>query len=47
MNARAGARTRLSALSHAAVLAVLMAVATGVVSHIPMVALAGVLLVTA
>lgn len=47
VNARAGARTRLAALSHALVLAVLMAAAAGVVGRIPLVALAGVLLVTA
>ena len=47
VNARAGARTRLAALSHALVLAVLMAAAAGAVGRIPLVALAGVLLVTA
>lgn len=47
VNARAGARTRLAALSHAGVLAVLMAAAATVVGRIPLVALAGVLLVTA
>jgi len=47
VNARTGARSRLAALSHALVLAVLMAAAAGVVSRIPLVALAGVLLVTA
>ncbi|MGZ4637479.1 MAG: SulP family inorganic anion transporter [Actinomycetes bacterium] len=47
VNARAGARTRLSALTHAVVLAALMAVAAGVVGRIPLAALAGVLLVTA
>jgi SulP family sulfate permease len=47
VNARAGARTRLAALSHALVLAVMMAAAAGAVGRIPLVALAGVLLVTA
>ena len=47
VNARTGARSRLAALSHALVLAVLMAAAAGVVGRIPLVALAGVLLVTA
>jgi sulfate permease, SulP family len=47
VNARTGARTRLAALSHALVLAVLMAAAAGIVGRIPLVALAGVLLVTA
>ena len=47
VNARAGARTRLAALTAAVVLAAVMAVAGGLVRHIPLVALAGVLLVTA
>lgn len=47
VNARAGAASRLAALTHALVLAVLMAVAAGVVARVPLVALAGVLLVTA
>lgn len=47
VNARAGASTRFAALAHAAVLAVLMAAAAGVVGRVPLVALAGVLLVTA
>lgn len=47
VNARAGAASRLAALTHALVLAVLMAVAAGVVAQVPLVALAGVLLVTA
>jgi SulP family sulfate permease len=47
VNARAGARTRLAALSHAVVLGALMFAAAGVVGRIPLVALAGVLLVTA
>lgn len=47
VNVRAGARTRASALVHALVLLALMAAASGVVGRIPLVALAGVLLVTA
>jgi SulP family sulfate permease len=47
VNARAGARTRLAALTHALVLAVLVYTASGLVGRIPLVALAGVLLVTA
>jgi SulP family sulfate permease len=47
VNARAGARTRLSALVHALVIALLMVAAAGLVGRIPLVALAGVLLVTA
>jgi SulP family sulfate permease len=47
VNVRSGARTRLAALSHALVLAVMMVALSGVVSRIPLVALAGVLLVTA
>jgi len=47
VNARTGARTRLAALSHALVLALLMAAAAGIVGRIPLVALAGVLFVTA
>ncbi|MGN6302839.1 MAG: SulP family inorganic anion transporter, partial [Angustibacter sp.] len=47
VNARTGARSRLAALTHALVLVVLMAVAAGLVGRIPLVALAGVLLVTA
>ena len=47
VNARSGARTRLAALSHAMVLGALMFAAAGVVGRIPLVALAGVLLVTA
>ena len=47
VNARSGARTRLAALTHAGVLAVLMACASGLVGRIPLVALAGVLFVTA
>jgi SulP family sulfate permease len=47
VNARTGARTRLAALTHALVLVALMALASGLVGRIPLVALAGVLLVTA
>jgi SulP family sulfate permease len=47
VNARAGAHTRLAALTHALVLAVIIYTAAGLVSRIPIVALAGVLLVTA
>jgi SulP family sulfate permease len=47
VNARSGARTRLAALTHAVVLGALMFAAAGVVGRIPLVALAGVLLVTA
>jgi sulfate permease, SulP family len=47
VNARAGARTRVAALTHALVLAVLIYTASGLVGRIPLVALAGVLLVTA
>ena len=47
VNVRSGARTRLASLSHAVVLALMMAAAAGLVGRIPLVALAGVLLVTA
>jgi len=47
VNARAGAHTRVAALSHAAVLAAIVYLASGLVSSIPLVALAGVLMVTA
>lgn len=47
VNARAGARTRVASLVHALVLAVVILTASGLVSRIPLVALAGVLLVTA
>jgi SulP family sulfate permease len=47
VNARAGARTRVAALTHALVLAVIVYTAAGLVGRIPLVALAGVLLVTA
>ncbi|KXZ57463.1 C4-dicarboxylic acid transporter DauA [Brevibacterium ravenspurgense] len=47
VNVRAGARTRLAAIVHALFLAGVVYLASGLVSQIPMVALAGVLLVTA
>ncbi len=47
VNARAGGRTRLAALSHAVVIAALMVLAAGLVGRIALVSLAGVLLVTA
>jgi SulP family sulfate permease len=47
VNARAGARTRVAALTHALVLAAVIYAASGLVGRIPLVALAGVLLVTA
>jgi len=47
VNVRSGARTRLASLSHAVVLAAMMAAASGLVGRVPLVALAGVLLVTA
>lgn len=47
VNVRAGARTRVSALLHAAVLAVIVYAAAPWVGRIPLSALAGVLLVTA
>ena len=47
VNARAGASTRVAALTHALVLAAVVYAASGLVGRIPLVALAGVLLVTA
>jgi sulfate permease, SulP family len=47
VNARTGARTRVAALTHALALLAVMAVASQWVGRIPLVALAGVLLVTA
>lgn len=47
VNARAGAQTRVAALVHALVLALVVYTASGLVGRIPLVALAGVLLVTA
>ncbi|WP_412539233.1 SulP family inorganic anion transporter [Longispora sp. K20-0274] len=47
LNVRFGARSRLAALTHAAALAVVMLAAAPLVAHIPLAALAGVLLATA
>lgn len=47
VNIRSGARTRLAAIVHAAVLLGVVYLATGPVSQIPLAALAGVLMVTA
>ncbi len=47
VNARAGAHTRLAALTHALVLAAVVYAGSDLVSRIPLVALAGVLMVTA
>jgi len=47
VNARAGARTRLSAIVHSATLLVVVVAAGSLVARIPMAALAGVLMVTA
>ncbi len=47
VNVRAGARTRVSAIVHALVLALVVLVAGPLVSRIPLAALAGVLMVTA
>lgn len=47
VNVRSGARSRLAALTHALVLAVIMLAAAPLVGHIPLAALAGVLLATA
>ncbi|WP_037560159.1 SulP family inorganic anion transporter [Spirillospora albida] len=46
VNVRAGARSRLAALTHAAVLAVIVLALGGLVGRIPLAALAGVLLAT-
>nr|WP_155884672.1 SulP family inorganic anion transporter [Actinomadura flavalba] len=46
VNVRAGARSRLAALTHAVVLAVIVFAAAGLVGRIPLAALAGVLLAT-
>ncbi|MEO6204392.1 MAG: SulP family inorganic anion transporter [Mycobacteriales bacterium] len=46
VNARSGARTRVAALSHALVLGVIVVAASGAIGRIPLVALAGVLIVT-
>jgi sulfate permease, SulP family len=47
VNARAGASTRVAAIVHALVLAAIVYAASGLVGRVPLVALAGVLLVTA
>ncbi|NUT06311.1 MAG: SulP family inorganic anion transporter [Hamadaea sp.] len=47
VNVRAGAQSRLASLTHAATLAVIMFAAAPLVAHIPLAALAGVLLATA
>ena len=47
VNVRAGARTRLAAISHAVVILVIILVAAPVVSRIPLAVLGGVLVVTA
>nr|WP_172687727.1 SulP family inorganic anion transporter [Prescottella equi]ARX60582.1 C4-dicarboxylic acid transporter DauA [Prescottella equi]ARX60687.1 C4-dicarboxylic acid transporter DauA [Prescottella equi] len=46
VNVRSGARTRLAALTHALILAVIVYLAAGLVAEIPLAALAGVLLAT-
>lgn len=47
VNVRSGGRTRLAAVTHGLLLLVLVVVGSGLVSHLPLAALAGVLLVTA
>src|SRR5690606_11200840 len=47
VNVRAGARTRVASIVHAVVLVVVVLAAAGLVSRIPLAALAGVLMVTA
>ncbi len=47
VNVRAGGRTRLAAVTHGVLLLVIALVGASVVSHIPLAALAGVLMVTA
>ncbi len=47
VNVRAGASSRLAALSHAALLLIVVSVAAGLVGEIPLAALAGVLIATA
>jgi sulfate permease, SulP family len=47
VNVRAGAHTRLSAITHAVVLVLVVLVGSGLVARIPLAALAGVLMVTA
>jgi SulP family sulfate permease len=47
VNVRAGARTRVASMTHGLVLLVVLLGASGIVAHIPIAALAGVLMVTA
>lgn len=47
VNVRSGAKTRVASMVHALFLLVVVLVAAGIVSHIPLAALAGVLMVTA
>lgn len=47
VNVRAGARTRVAAVTHSALLLVVVLVGSGLVARIPLAALAGVLMVTA
>ncbi len=47
VNVRSGGRTRLAAVSHSVVLLIVVMVASGIVSQIPIAALSGVLMVTA
>ena len=47
VSVRSGARTRLASITHALVLLAIVLVAAGVVSHIPLAALSGVLMMTA
>lgn len=47
VNLRSGGRTRLAAITHALVLLGVVYFATGVISHVPLAALSGVLMVTA
>ncbi len=47
VNVRSGARTRLAAITHAAILLLVVLIAAGPVGQIPLAALAGVLMVTA
>lgn len=47
VNVRSGAKTRAASIAHAVLLLIVVLAAAGVVSHIPLAALAGVLMVTA
>src|SRR5699024_6977253 len=47
VNVRAGARTRVSSIVHGILLLLIVLIGSGVVAHIPLAALAGVLMVTA